>query len=518
MFSQSSESSESRVAALQVPGSCSVAAFLEHYEFLKVIGRGGYGQVSLALHRLSGAQVAVKALDLEVENIPAFNEPKIMMSLEHPNVVQLFHVIGTESTIYMVMEHVGGGRLLDHITRGMQVEEVRRVFRQILCAVGYLHDKGIVHRDLKPENIMLDTRGQVKLIDFGAATWFSAGEKLRRVWGTLPYLAPEGVLRQEYEGPPMDVWSLGVILYFMLTRSLPFDSTSSEDLLKRITHARYRVPDSVPVGARRLIHSILTVKPPKRPTVKQISGHPWLKQGGECVPQQSSEGLPKHPDPQIMALLVDNGLDPYQTWVSLAKRKFDAGMANYLILQHQESQGGECMFPAQPVPRRVRLSSCPAGLSRGPVLPRRSTSEPALGALPLPHKRRLPEEAEQPGQVGIRRASLPALPRDFQPAEAPPPDEASQSSSVSYLPSRWKRLVRLVETVRSSSAQDVSPEQPREPRKSWTRRIANCVQRLCCCCMPRVRVRNRVFPRVRRKSEPEPDQETFSGSEVEVES
>ncbi|XP_048656960.1 sperm motility kinase 2B-like [Marmota marmota marmota] len=503
MFSLSGESSESSVAALQVPGSCSMSAFMEHYEFMKVIGRGGYGQVSLALHRLSGAQVAVKTLALEVGNIPAFNEPKIMMSLEHPNVVQLFHVIGTESTIYMVMEHVGGGRLLEHITRGMQVEEVQRVFRQIVCAVGYCHDKGIVHRDLKPENIMLDTRGNVKLIDFGAATWFRAGEKLRRFWGTLPYLAPESVLRQEYEGPPVDVWSLGVILYFMLTQSLPFNSTSSEDLLMRITHTRYNVPDSVPVRAGRLIHSILTVKPPKRPTVKQISRHPWLKQDGERVPQQHSEALPKHPDPQIMALLVDNGLDPYQTWVSLAKRKFDARMANYLILQHQKSQGVECMFPGKPVPRRVRLSSCPAGLSRGPVLPRRSTSEPALQALPLPHKHQLPEAAKQPGQVGIRRASLPALPLDFHPAEAPPPDEASQSHSVSYLPNRWKRLLRLVETVGISSFQDESPEQPREPRKSWTRRIADYVQRLCCC-MPRVR--NRVFPRVHRRSEPEPDQ------------
>ncbi|RWS18449.1 sperm motility kinase 2B-like protein [Leptotrombidium deliense] len=91
----------------------------------------------------------------------------------------------------------------------MQEEQARRVFRQIVCAVGYCHDQGVVHRDLKPQNILVDARGHVKLIDFGFSSRFTAGQKLTNFWGTPAYLAPEVVLWQAYEGPPADIWSLG---------------------------------------------------------------------------------------------------------------------------------------------------------------------------------------------------------------------------------------------------------------------------------------------------------------------
>ncbi|XP_047379946.1 sperm motility kinase 2B-like [Sciurus carolinensis] len=443
MFSQSSDS-KSRLASRPGPSTWRECAFTDHYEFVRAIGHGSYGQVALARHRPTGAEVAVKVLELVPENIPVLSEPRVLMNLEHPSVAQLFEVIVTEKHIYVVMEHTGGGELLMRIACGMQEEEVRRVFRQIVCAVGYCHDRGILHRDLKPENIVLDARDHIKLIDFGAATRFQAGQKLRRFWGTVPYLAPETSVQEEYEGPPVDVSSLGVILYFMLTHTLPFMAPSSRKILERIVLARYDVPLSVPVKARRLMRRMLTVQPKKRPTANQISQHPWLKQGEEHSPPPWREIVPKHPDPEIMTLLLDMGLDPYQTWLSLLQRKFDAPMATYLIVQHQKRQGVGCVLPRKPGPPRFVPHPRATHLPAFPGLPRRSKSEPALHNVPSPCEPQMPEEDKQPAQEASRRASLPAIPLRFRLAKDPTPSRAAHSDSVSYLPKRWRMLLRLL--------------------------------------------------------------------------
>ncbi|XP_047410313.1 sperm motility kinase 2B-like [Sciurus carolinensis] len=496
MFSQSSES-ESRSASPPGPSTWRECAFTDHYEFVRAIGRGSYGQVALARHRPTGADVAVKVLELVPENIPVLSEPSVLMSLEHPSVAQLFQVIGTEKHIYMVMEHAGGGELLMRVARGMQEEEARRVFRQIVCAVGYCHDRGIVHRDLKPENILLDARGRIKLIDFGTATRFRAGQKVRRLWGTVPYLAPETIVQEEYEGPPVDVWSLGVILYFMLTHTLPFMAPTSRKILKLIVQASYDIPLSVPVKARRLISRMLTVQPKKRPTAKQISQHPWLKQGEDDLPPPWREVVPKHPDPEIMTLLLDMGLDPYQTWLSLLQRKFDAPMATYLIVQHQKRQGVGCVLPRKPVLPRFVPRPRATHLSSFPGLPRRSKSEPTPHHCPSPCELQLPKEDKQPAQEVTRRASLPAIPLGCLPAKDPTPSRATHSDSVSYLPKRWRMLLRLLRRDHRNSSQDSSTDN----RKRWTGRISTCVRKLCCC-LPRAT--NAVVPMAEKRDALDP--------------
>lgn len=121
------------------------------------------------------------------------------MTLEHPHVIQLFQVTGTLKNIYIMMEHAGGLQLFHHITRGsMQKEEAQRHFRQIVCAMGCCHENSIVHGDLKVENIMVNTRGHIKLVDFGFSTKFTAGWTLYKFWGTLPSLTPEIVLWQSF--------------------------------------------------------------------------------------------------------------------------------------------------------------------------------------------------------------------------------------------------------------------------------------------------------------------------------
>lgn len=115
-------------------------------------------------------------------------------------------------------------------TRGMPEKDVCRLFRQIVGAVQYCHEKGIAHLDLKPENVLLDASGKMKLKDFALSTRFTAGQKLSRFWGTLLYFAPEVVQWEEYKGPLADIWSLGVLLYFMLTGSRPLMANTTGEV------------------------------------------------------------------------------------------------------------------------------------------------------------------------------------------------------------------------------------------------------------------------------------------------
>uniref|UniRef100_A0A8D2AP09 non-specific serine/threonine protein kinase n=1 Tax=Sciurus vulgaris TaxID=55149 RepID=A0A8D2AP09_SCIVU len=261
--------------ALQGSSSCEETAFQDCYEVLRTIGCGGFVEVQVARHLLTGAEVAVKVLRKVKQNLLVLSEPNVMMSLEHPNVIQLFQVIETHEHIYMAMEHAGGGELLKHIlTRGMQEEEAWRIFRQIAGAVGYCHKNGIVHQDLNAQNIMLDAQGNSKLIDFGLSMRVTAGQKLLRSWGTLAYLASEIILHREYEGPPVDVWSLGVILFYMLTGKCPFRDIFRWELARWIVEGKYHIPDSVPPLVRRLICRMLSANPMKRPTAEARSLHP----------------------------------------------------------------------------------------------------------------------------------------------------------------------------------------------------------------------------------------------------
>ncbi|XP_063692249.1 MAP/microtubule affinity-regulating kinase 3-like isoform X33 [Bolinopsis microptera] len=257
------------------------------YKLLKTIGKGNFAKVKLARHLPTGREVAVKVIDktqMNQTSIQKLNrEMKIMKRLNHPNIVRLYEVIETEKTLYLVMEYASGGEVFDYLVAHgrMKEKEARQKFRQIVSAVQYCHQKGIIHRDLKAENLLLDAEMNMKLADFGFSNEFTAGTKLDTFCGSPPYAAPELFQGKKYDGPEVDVWSLGVILYTLVSGSLPFDGQNLKELRERVLRGKYRIPFYMSTDCENLLKKFLILNPVKRHSLEAIMNDRWMNTGYE---------------------------------------------------------------------------------------------------------------------------------------------------------------------------------------------------------------------------------------------
>jgi MAP/microtubule affinity-regulating kinase len=406
------------------------------YMVLGRLGQGRYGQVRLAYHRLTGTEVAVKCLKKTVHKAL---EVDLMRALQHPHVMRLFQVIEAEQHVFLVMEHAGRGQLWHHVLQHGRLREgeARRLFWQMACALHYCHAKGIAHRDLKPDNILLDELGNVKVADFGMGTWFMPGQKLHFTCGALAFRAPEVYLGHTYEGPKVDVWSLGVILYFMVTGKLPFKGNSYQELKPRVLKGRYVLPYHISALGRSLINCLLTPDPAQRPTLKEVLLHPWLSHAEDCPPTPSSEKpLPVRLNPTIVVVMTDMGFESHKVRDSLLRRRCDEAACTYHMLQCQKRQGREAIVQLKPVRHRAR--SCPSPEPPPPFpLPRKtSASVPALRPITTSPHGHPPEDDAQSGQGSGRRTKSASPLSTLQkttnsPHTAPQPGPAAALSSSS---------------------------------------------------------------------------------------
>jgi hypothetical protein len=258
-------------------------ATTDFYGFGKVLGQGSFGKVRLAWHRLAGAKVAIKSYEKSrIKDAAQWQrvqqEIKLMERLNHPYVVRLLETIENAKRIHIVMEFAGGGNLCNYVKarRRLPEPEARKIFLQILLAVEYMHSLGIIHRDIKLENVLFDSSRDMKLVDFGFSVACKDPSKRLKVFcGTPSYMAPEIVQRKEYLGRPVDIWSLGVLLYACLCGSFPFVAKTYPELYKRIAAAQLRFPEHVSNAAKDLIRRMLHPDPLKRIPLGRARRHPW---------------------------------------------------------------------------------------------------------------------------------------------------------------------------------------------------------------------------------------------------
>lgn len=181
---------------------------------------------------------------------------------------------------YLILEYIDQGDLFTYINREGPLAEKRAIyyFRQMISAIAYCHSFNVCHRDLKPENILITAEDQIKIADFGMAALHQTNDhQLVTACGSPHYAAPELLENKRYRGDRADIWSLGVILYAMLSATLPFDDPSIRYMMEKTKKGQYQMPEGLSPEAQDLIRRMLQVNPDRRINLKDIWRHPLVQ-------------------------------------------------------------------------------------------------------------------------------------------------------------------------------------------------------------------------------------------------
>ncbi|KAL7750556.1 hypothetical protein RI367_003897 [Sorochytrium milnesiophthora] len=405
----------------QLPG-------IGNYVFVKTLGEGNFAKVKLAKHKMTGQEVAIKVIDKtqldEKKLSKLYREVRIMKLLHHPNIVRLYEVIETKSTVFLVMECCTGGELYDYlVVHGrMKEKEARAKFRQILSAVSYCHKKRVIHRDLKAENLLLDHNLDIKIADFGFSNHFDPEGKLDTFCGSPPYAAPELFQGRRYVGPEVDVWSLGVILYVLTTGCLPFDGKNLQEMRESVCRGKYRIPFYLSDPCEKLLRKFLVRESNKRADLSIIADDPWIMDGYTEPPICSDLSMKIDEDENLIKLLEQKFHLPREVILkSLRGDVYDDISALYYLMYHERDKAGDYSRVNQ-----VLGNSTPSSPISPPVVNgAASSTQPALNSvMPL--------------------AAI-TLPR--KPVSAVSPSESSPSSPPEMPPGSANTIQRMMATI-----------------------------------------------------------------------
>jgi len=359
------------------------------YLFGRTIGEGSFAKVKEGIHVSTGGKVAIKIINKKKASADRYvsrnlkREAEIMQKVRHQNVVRLLEVMETDSFYYLVTELCCGGELLDLICERKYLDEdtARRYIAQLVSAVYSMHLRGVLHRDLKIENFLLDQQGDLKIVDFGLSNclsddgleaWNRAGIcplMLTTYCGSPAYAAPE-LLAQKPYGAQIDVWSIGVNMFAMLTGNLPYNMERLNiiDMYHKMMERRMMpFPKHVTREARDLIIQLLDPVPETRITLKEAINHPWLRPAKKhfihC--ESAIAKLPVEISQNIVLHMADNmGISMKDVVNSVKENRASHSFAIYFLLyeklrkfeRRKKGQiAGESSFASVKVVRKATL-------------------------------------------------------------------------------------------------------------------------------------------------------------------
>lgn len=305
------------------------------YVFDVTLGGGYFGKVKLAVHRLTGEKVAVKTLrkrqydNIKMEYPP--RELRLLKKLNHPHIYKLLDIVELEDRILMITEFCSGGELFDYMAKldHFDDKESRRLFRQLVSAVDYMHLNGVVHRDLKLENLLLDENIDLKLIDLGLGNFFDRKKLLESFCGTADYASPELWQGKRYVGPEVDIWSMGVLLFVFLTGKMPFLSPRHAVMGDFFFPASPHVADS----AKELIRRMLVADSSKRATMEEVRNHPWVRGEDDTPPPRIFVRRLENLDREITAQMAEMlGFEETSIISALNHNEFNQYTTTYQLL------------------------------------------------------------------------------------------------------------------------------------------------------------------------------------------
>lgn len=257
----------------------------DDFDMITVIGQGSFGKVVQVRHKKNQQIYAMKMLNKrsivergEVEHTKA--EKEILQTVKHPFLMCLHYSFQTPDKLYLVMDFVNGGEMFYHLQQEHTFDNLRAKFyaAEIVLGLEYLHQHGIVYRDLKPENLLLDSDGHIKMTDFGLSKQglMDPNARTKTFCGTPEYLAPEVLQGHEY-GKAVDWWSLGTLIFEMLTGLPPFYDEDVQRMYAQKMTAQLEVPEHVDPHAADLIAKFLDRNPATRlQDTMAIRSHPWF--------------------------------------------------------------------------------------------------------------------------------------------------------------------------------------------------------------------------------------------------
>ncbi|XP_046354075.1 testis-specific serine/threonine-protein kinase 3-like [Haliotis rufescens] len=259
------------------------------------IGSGSYAKVRLVERISDGKILAAKVIDREkapADYVQDFmpRELEIVQSIKHEHVAQVQEIIETDKSVFIIMDYAQKGDLLEHIMNNgaPKEKETKKMFRQIVSAVNYLHEIGVVHRDLKCENILIKKNMDIIISDFGFSRRFDQNNKPSKTFcGSAAYASPQLIKGTPYDPRQNDVWSLGCILFILTCGSMPFDDSNIKKMVQRQKDGvcfPSKVKDKINPDVKALIKRILEPDTTKRYTTTDILNNIWL-----CSQTESKE-------------------------------------------------------------------------------------------------------------------------------------------------------------------------------------------------------------------------------------